>query len=157
MLGGGVALPFRIGREACPIFLGPNILSRLIFLDLFFCLFKFIFLGSHWSVNLYFWINLAYSKEEWKKDSKWIVFKAMLTVCSLPYKTVEHLKCLTYIFGYLLPTTFAKDYIFGSSCQTLGHVLLPKLVSTDPPPWENYDLYARKQKLHNFPEVCHCQ
>ena len=61
---GGVALLFRLGREACPIFLGPKILSRLIFLDLAFCLFKFIFLGSHLAENLYFWINLAYNQGE---------------------------------------------------------------------------------------------
>ena len=52
--GRGGALSFRIGREACPIFLGPKILSRLIFLDLIFCPFKFIFLGSHVAENLYF-------------------------------------------------------------------------------------------------------
>ena len=50
----GGALPFRIDREACPIFLGPKILSRLICLDLVFCLFKFILLGSHLAGNLYF-------------------------------------------------------------------------------------------------------
>ena len=43
---GGVALPFRIDRKACPIFLDLKILSRLILLDPVFCLFKFIFLGS---------------------------------------------------------------------------------------------------------------
>ena len=37
-------------------------------------------------------------------------------------------KCLTYIFGYILSTTFTKDYDFGSNCQKP----LPKLVSTDP-------------------------
>ena len=56
------ALLFSLGREACPIFLGSKILSRLIFLDLAFCLFKFIFLGFHLAENLYFWINLAYNK-----------------------------------------------------------------------------------------------
>ena len=35
-----------------------------------------------------------------------------------------------YIFEYLLPTTFAKDYIFGSNRQNLGHALLPKLVGS---------------------------
>ena len=40
------------------------ILSRLIFLDLVFCLFKFIFLGSHLAENLYFGINLAYNEEK---------------------------------------------------------------------------------------------
>ena len=42
----GNALLLRIGKEACPIFLGSKTLPRLICLDLFFCLFKFIFLGS---------------------------------------------------------------------------------------------------------------
>ena len=46
------ALPFRLHREAWPIFLGQNILSGSIFLDLVFCLFKFIFLGSHLVENL---------------------------------------------------------------------------------------------------------
>ena len=32
------ALLFRLGREVCPIILDPKILSRLIFLDLAFCL-----------------------------------------------------------------------------------------------------------------------
>ena len=41
-----------MGREACPIFLGPTILSRLKFLDLFFCLFKSTFLGSYLAENL---------------------------------------------------------------------------------------------------------
>ena len=62
--GGGGALPFRIGREACPIFLSPKIFSIHIFLDLVFCLFKIIFLGSHLAENSYFWINIAYNKEE---------------------------------------------------------------------------------------------
>ena len=53
------ALLFRLGREACPIFLGPKILSTVIFSDLAFCLFKFIFLGSHLAENLYFWTNVA--------------------------------------------------------------------------------------------------
>ena len=53
-----------IGREARPIFLGPKILSRLIFLDLVFCLFKIIFLGSHLVENVYFWIHLACNKSE---------------------------------------------------------------------------------------------
>ena len=44
---GGGALPFRIGREACPIFLCSKTLPRLIFLDVVLCLFKFIFLGSY--------------------------------------------------------------------------------------------------------------
>ena len=44
--------------------LGPKILSRLIFLDLVFCLFKFMFWGSFLAENLYFWIHLAYNKEE---------------------------------------------------------------------------------------------
>ena len=61
---GGRTLPFRIGREACPIFLGPKMFSRLIFLDLVFRPFKFIFLGSHLAENLYFRINLAYNEEE---------------------------------------------------------------------------------------------
>ena len=40
--------------EACPVFLGQNILSRLIYvLDVVFCLFRFIFLGSHLAENLY--------------------------------------------------------------------------------------------------------
>ena len=55
---------FRISREACPIYLGPKILSRLTFMNLVFCLFKFTFLGSQLAENLYFWINLAYNKEE---------------------------------------------------------------------------------------------
>ena len=39
--------------------------SRLIFLDLASCLFKFIFLGSHLAENLYFFDKqLAYGKEE---------------------------------------------------------------------------------------------
>ena len=62
------ALPFRLGREACPIFLGPKILSRLIFLDLPFRLFKLIFLGSHLAENLYPWINLAYNKGELNEE-----------------------------------------------------------------------------------------
>ena len=57
----------------------------------------------------------------------------MLTVCRLPYRNVEHWKMSTYIFGYLLPTTFAKDYTFWFNCQTLGHAPLPKLVNTGPP------------------------
>ena len=56
-----------LGREACPILLGPKILSRLIFLDLVFCLFKFIFLGFHLTENLYFWINLEYGQKELNK------------------------------------------------------------------------------------------
>ena len=44
--------------------LDPTILSRLTFLDLVFCLFKFMFLSSYLAENLYFWINLAYSEEE---------------------------------------------------------------------------------------------
>ena len=61
-LGGGGgkgegALSFWIGREAYPIFLGLKILSRLIYMDLVFCMFKFIFLGSHLAENLYFWIH----------------------------------------------------------------------------------------------------
>ena len=58
------ALPCRIGRGACHIFLGPKTLSRLVFLDLVFCLFKFIFLSSRLAKNLYFWINLGYNKGE---------------------------------------------------------------------------------------------
>ena len=58
----GGTLPF--SREACLIFLGPKILPTLIFLDLVFCLFKFIFLSSLLAENLYFWMNLGYSKEE---------------------------------------------------------------------------------------------
>ena len=46
------------------IFLGPKILSRFIFLDLVFCLFKFIFLGSHMAENLYLWINYTYNKDK---------------------------------------------------------------------------------------------
>ena len=65
---GGEALLFRLGREACHIFLGPKILSRLIFLDLAFCLFKFIFLGSYLAENLYFWISLAHNKDELKEE-----------------------------------------------------------------------------------------
>ena len=34
------------------------------FLDLVFCLFEFIFLGSYLAENLYFWINLANNKDE---------------------------------------------------------------------------------------------
>ena len=47
-----------------------EILSRLLdgFLDLAFCLFKFIFLGSHLAENLYFWINLAYNKGELNEE-----------------------------------------------------------------------------------------
>ena len=60
----GGTLPFRIGREECPIFFGLKILSTLIFLDPVFCLFKFIFVGSNLAENLYFRINLAYNKEE---------------------------------------------------------------------------------------------
>ena len=41
-------------------------------------------------------------------------------------------KCITYIFGYLLPMTSAKDYIFEFNCRKLVHAPLPKLVSTDP-------------------------
>ena len=52
LLPQGGALPFRIGREACPIFLGPKILLKVIFFDLVFCLFMFIFLGSHLAENL---------------------------------------------------------------------------------------------------------
>ena len=48
----GRALPLTIGKEACPIFLGMTTLPRLIFLDLFFCLFEFIFLGSHSAENI---------------------------------------------------------------------------------------------------------
>ena len=58
------ALPFRIGREMCPIFLRSKVLSRLIFLDLVFCLFRIIFLASRFAENLYFWINLANNKEK---------------------------------------------------------------------------------------------
>ena len=39
---------------ACPIFFGPKTLLRLILLDLVFCLFKFIFFGSHLAENLSF-------------------------------------------------------------------------------------------------------
>ena len=52
--GGGSTLPFRTGWEACPISLDSKILSRLLFLDLVFSLFKYIFLGSHLAENLYF-------------------------------------------------------------------------------------------------------
>ena len=45
-------------------------------------------------------------------------------------------KCLTYIFGYLLPKTFTKDYIFGSNCEKLGRASLPNLVSTDHPGYQ---------------------
>ena len=62
--GGGGALPFRTGREACPIILGPKTLPRLIFFDLVLCLFKFTFLGSHLAGNLYFWVNLGQNKRE---------------------------------------------------------------------------------------------
>ena len=74
----GVLL-FRIRREACPIFLDLKLLSRLIFLDLVFCLYKFIFLCSHMAERLYFWINLAHNKEELNEDLKWTFFKAMLS------------------------------------------------------------------------------
>ena len=43
---------------------GSENFVRLIFLDLAFCLFKFIFLGSHLAENLHFWINSAYNKGE---------------------------------------------------------------------------------------------
>ena len=62
------ALLFRLDREACPIFLGPKILSRLTFLDLALCLFKFIFLDSHLAENSYFWINVAYNKGELNEE-----------------------------------------------------------------------------------------
>ena len=51
LIPGGGALLYRIDREECPIFLGPKILSRLIFLDLVSCLSKFIFLGSQLAEN----------------------------------------------------------------------------------------------------------
>ena len=41
-------------------------------------------------------------------------------------------KCLTYIFGYLLPTIFCQRLYFGYNCQKLGHAPLHKLASTDP-------------------------
>ena len=123
------ALPFWSSREACPIFLGPKILSRLIFVDLVFCLFKFIFLGFHLVENLYFWINRAYNKDEFNKKFKMDSFQRP---CRPPYRNVEHWKMFNLYFGYLLLTTFAKDYIFGSNCQKLGHASLPNLVSTDP-------------------------
>ena len=42
------------GMDACPVILGLKILSRLVILDLAFCLFKFISLGPHMAENLYF-------------------------------------------------------------------------------------------------------
>ena len=39
-------------------------MSRLTFVDLVLCLFKFIFVGYHLAENLYFWINLGYNKDE---------------------------------------------------------------------------------------------
>ena len=59
--GGGT---LKIGRKVRPILLGPKTLSRPIFLDLVFCLLKFIFLGSQLAENLCFWINLVHNKSE---------------------------------------------------------------------------------------------
>ena len=47
---GGGALPSRIGREECLIILGSKILSKLMSLNLVFCLFKFTFLGSQYAI-----------------------------------------------------------------------------------------------------------
>ena len=44
---GGGALPFKIGREACPIFLGSENFVKIYIFGSSFCLCKFIFLGSH--------------------------------------------------------------------------------------------------------------
>ena len=93
--GGGGALPFRIGRVACPTFLGPKILSGPIFLHLVFCLFKFIFLGSHLAENLYFWINLAYNKEG--LTEKILDGRFSRSFC-LPYRNVEHWKMSNLYF-----------------------------------------------------------
>ena len=108
------ALPFRIGREACPIFSGPKISSRPIFLNLVFCLFKFILLGSHLAKNLSFWINLAHKKEELNEK---ILNRRFSTSFCLPYRNVEHWKISNLYFW----VSFVKDYIFGSNRQKLGH------------------------------------
>ena len=59
------ALPFRIGREACPIFLGPKFCQDLYFLIYFFCLFTGLYFWVFtWLKTCIFWINLANNKEE---------------------------------------------------------------------------------------------
>ena len=94
------ALLFRIGREACPIFSGLTILSRLKFLDLACCLFKFIFLGSYLAENLYFWINLAYNKQELNEK---ILNGRFSRPCCLPYRNVEHWKLSNLYFCVSFP------------------------------------------------------
>ena len=119
---------------------GSEYFVKTYILDVVFFLFKFIFLGSHLAENLYFWINLAYNKGELNEEiSNGRFSKAILTACCLPYGNVEHWKMSNLYFGYLLPLTFAKDYIFGSSCQKLGHALLLKLVSNDSPGFPSLD------------------
>ena len=107
LLPRGRALPFRIGREAWTVFLGPKILFRLIFLDLVSCLFKFIFLGSHVAENLYFWINLAYITEE--LNEKILNGRFSRPFCSRPffYSNVEHWKMSNFW------VSFAYDFCQG--------------------------------------------
>ena len=79
-------------------------------------------------------------------------FQAMLTVCCLPKRNVEHWKMPNFIFGHLLPSAFVIDYNFGSSCQKLGHAPLPKFVSTDPlgfvPPYCTINVQQPPQMTH---------
>ena len=58
----------RLGREACPIFLGLKILSGLIFFGSSFLLVHVYIFGFSLAENLYFWINLAYNKGELNEE-----------------------------------------------------------------------------------------
>ena len=138
--GGAKALPFRIGTEACPIFLGLKILSRVIFLDLVFCLLKFMFLGSHLPENLYFGINsLAHNKDE--LNEKILNGRFSRSFC-LSYRNVEHwnMNNLYPCMGISCLRLLPKIIFLAPTVKSP----LPKLVSTDPPgrPWVNSVLLA---------------
>ena len=123
-----MTLPFWIGREAYFIFLGPKILSRLIYLDLVFCMFKFKFFSSHLAENLYLWIYLAHNKEELNEK---ISNEQFSRPCCLPYRNVEQWKCMTYTFVYLYLLLLPKIVFLGPTVKSSGHASLPDLVSTD--------------------------
>ena len=66
------------------------------YMDLVFCLLRFIFLGSHLAKILYFWIHLAYNKEQLNEKTSNGRFSRP---CCPPYANVEHWKkCSLYFW-----------------------------------------------------------
>ena len=74
-----------------------------MFLDIVFCLFKFIFLGSFLDENVHVWINLAYNEEE--LIEKILNGRFSRPFC-LPYRNVEHWKMSNLYFW----VSFAHDF-----------------------------------------------